>query len=158
ESFGSLVRRRAELEAGKSGLVVDEKAYSQQVELLRSQIDEIARAQLVPGEEESVEQEYRRAGNAARLLQLSRTALELLGESEGSLLTQAGVVGRTLQDLGRVDPSAHGILQLHQETVSALSELQGAISRYADKVEVDPARLQHLEERLNLIQSLKRKH
>ena len=39
-----------------------------------------------------------------------------------------------------------------------LRELQSELSRYADKVDVDPARLAELEERLNLIHSLKRKY
>jgi DNA repair protein RecN (Recombination protein N) len=158
EAFGELVRRRAALEAEKSALVVDETTYAQQLDLLRFQVREIESAQLQPDEEAQVTQEHQRASNAARLIQLSRAALELLSESENSLQTQAGVVGRTLQELQRVDASAAPLVELHTQAAAAFGELQTELSRYADKVDVDPARLQELEERLNLIHSLKRKY
>jgi DNA repair protein RecN (Recombination protein N) len=156
--FGGLARRRAALEAEKAALVVDEKTYAQQLDLLRFQADEISAARLRPEEEAQVEQGHRRASNAAKLLQLSQAALDLLSENETSLLTQAGIIGRTLQELRRVDASAAPLLTLHEQAVAALRDLQVELSRYSEKVDIDPARLQQLEERLNLIHSLKRKY
>lgn len=158
EVFGELVQRRNALETEKSALVVDEKTYSQQLDLLRFQVNEIEAARLQPDEEEQVTQEHHRASNAARLLQLSQSALDALSESEDSLISQAGVIGRTLHELQRVDAGAAALADLHEQAVASLGELQSALARYADKVDVDPARLAELEERLNLIQSLKRKY
>ncbi len=158
EAFGGLVRRRAALEAEKAALVVDEKTYAQQLDLLRFQADEISAARLAPEEEAQVEQDHRRASNAAKLLQLSQAALDLLSENETSLLTQAGIIGRTLQELQRVDGSAASLLTLHEHAVAALRDLQTELSRYSERTDIDPARLQQLEERLNLIHSLKRKY
>ena len=158
EAFAELVRRRAALEAEKSALIVDEKTYAQQLDLLRFQVNEISAARLQPDEEAQVEQDYQRASNAAKLLQLSQTALGLLSENENSLLALAGVLGRTLQELQRIDPAAQCLLSLHEQALSALRDVQSDLSHYAEKVEIDPARLQELEERLNLIHSLKRKY
>ncbi len=158
EAVGELVRRRTALEAGKSALIVDEKTYAQQLDLLRFQVQEIAAARFQPDEETQIELEHHRASNAAKLLQLSQAALETLGENESSLLTQAGSVGRTLQDLLRVDAGAAALTELHAQAVATLRDLQSELSRYADKVDVDPARWQELEERLNLIHALKRKY
>src|SRR6478736_6039112 len=156
--FGELVSQRAELDEEKSALVVDEKTYAQQLDLLRFQVKEIEAARLQPDEEEEITQEHNRASNAARLLQLSQVALDVLSESENSLFTQAGVIGRTLQELQRVDAGANALVELHEQGVSTLRDLQTELSRYADKVDVDPARLAELDERLNLIHSLKRKY
>lgn len=156
--FAELVGQRAALEAEKAALIVDEQTYAQQLDLLRFQVKEIEAARLQPDEEAQVAQEHLRASNAAKLLQLSQAALDLLSENEASLLTQAGIVGRSLQELQRVDASAAPLASLHEQVVAALRELQGALSHYADKVDLDPARLQELEERLNLLQSLKRKY
>ena len=158
EAFGELIRRRSAVEAEKAALIVDEKTYAQQLDLLRFQVNEITAARLQPGEDERVEQEHQRAGNAARLLQLSQAALDLLAENENALLTQAGVVGRTLQELQRIDSSAAAIVLQHEQAVAALRELQSTLSHYADKVDVNPEHLQELEERLNLLHSLKRKY
>ncbi|MFM2082106.1 MAG: repair protein RecN, partial [Verrucomicrobiota bacterium] len=158
DEFGELVRRRAVLENEKSALVVDEKTYAQQLDLLRFQVQEISTARLQLGEDETVEQEFHRASNAAKLLQLSQAALDVLSESDASLLTQAGAVGRTLHELQRVDAGAAALGELHAQATEILRELQTEISRYADKVDVDPARLAELEERLNLLHTLKRKY
>jgi DNA repair protein RecN (Recombination protein N) len=157
-AFGERVRRRAVIEAEKSALVVDEKTYAQQLDLLRFQVKEIETARLQPDEAERVEQEFNRASNAAKLLQLSQAALDMLAENENSLLTQAGVIGRTLQELQRVDAGAANLVELHSQAAGAWRELQSELSRYAGRVDVDPARLAELEERLNLIHSLKRKY
>jgi DNA repair protein RecN (Recombination protein N) len=158
DAFGELVRRRAAFEAEKAALIVDEKTYAQQLDLLRFQVNEITTARLQPGEEEQIESDYKRASNAAKLLELSQAALGVLSEEDASLLIQTGALGRTLQELQRIDNAAASLLTVHEQASTALRELQAELSRYSDKVEVDPARLQHLEERLNLIHSLKRKY
>jgi len=158
DAFGELVRRRSALEAEKAALIVDEKTYAQQLDLLRFQVNEITSARLQPGEGEQVEMEYQRASNAAKLLQLSQSALDLLAENDSSLLTQAGILGRTLQELQRIDSGAGEILSQHEHTVNSMRDLQGGLSHYVDKVDVNPERLRELEERLNLLQSLKRKY
>jgi DNA repair protein RecN (Recombination protein N) len=157
-AFGELVGRRAVLANEKSALIVDEKTYAQQLDLLRFQVREISAARLQADEEKSVEEEFNRASNAAKLLQLSQSALDVLSENENSLLAQSGAIGRVLAELQRVDSGASNLAELHSQAGETLRELQSELSRYAEKVDVDPARLAALEERLDLIQSLKRKY
>ncbi len=158
EAVASLCVRRAALQREVADLVIDEKTYAQQVDLLRHQATEIEAARLLPEEEEQLTQDYHRSSNAARLQQLAQTGLDLLAESDSSLLTQAGGLGRTFLELHRVDSSAADLVSQHEAVVGQLNDLQNALSHYLDRIEVDPARLQELEDRLNLIQSLKRKY
>ncbi len=158
ESFGGLMHRRAELEREKAALIVDEKTYAQQLDLLRFQVDEIGSAKFQPGEEAAVEQDYQRASNAAKLLQLAQSALDLLAENDQSLLTQAGSLGRTLQDLQRIDPETAVLTDTQVQAVGLLRDLQSGLSRYLDKVDLDPERMAQLEARLDLIHALKRKY
>jgi DNA repair protein RecN (Recombination protein N) len=158
ERFAALARQTRELEAQKAALVMDERSYVQQLDLLRFQVNEIAAARLRPEEEQTVERDFQRASNAARLLELCQAALNLLGEQEDSLLHQAGELGRALQALQRLDPAAAPLLEAHQVAAAAWGELQSALRRYADTVEVEPERLRQLEERLNLLHALKRKY
>ena len=157
QAFAGLVRRRAALEGEKAALIIDERTYAQQVDLLRHQVREITAARLLPDEEAELERQHHLAANGARLLELSQAALRQLNDDENSLAAQAGALGRTLQDLKRLDPDAVCLLSLHEQALSFLRDLQSDLSNYADKLDTDPARLQALEERLNLIQSLKRK-
>jgi DNA repair protein RecN (Recombination protein N) len=158
EVFAGLVRQRAALIAEKAALIVDERTYAQQLDLLRFQTAEITSAALQPGEDERIEQEHQRAGNAAKLLQLSQAAVELLSESDNSLLTQAGIIGRSLHELERIDPGTTEMRSLHEQALETLRELQSKLSHYAEQVDLDPERLRQLEERLDLIHSLKRKY
>ena len=158
ELFAQSVRRRAELETEKAALIIDDRIYAQQLELLRHQATEITAAKLHPDEEAALEQEFHRASNSARLLQLAQSALNLLSEDDHSLLTQLGAVGRLLQEIQRIDSAAAPLAQTHESAASTLRDLQADLTRYADRVEVDPARLQEMEERLNLLHSLKRKY
>jgi DNA repair protein RecN (Recombination protein N) len=157
-TFAGLVRERATLLGRKAGLIIDEQSYARQLELLRHQVREIDDARLGTDEEEQLEQEHQRASNAARLTELSRQALGLLNDDEDSLLSRAGLLGRMLLELQRIDLDTGSLTALHEEAVGCLRELEGALSRYADRIDLDSERLRDLEERLNLIQSLKRKY
>ena len=157
-AFAELVCRRAAVEADKAALIVDETTYAQQLDLLRFQVREISDANLQPDEEAQVTQDYQRASNAAKLLELGQAALGLLDETDESALTQLGVVGRTLQELQRLDASASSLVTAHEQAAAELRDLHSELSRYLDRVELDPERLQQLEERLNLLHSLKRKY
>ncbi len=158
DAVSALVRRRSELEQEKAALIVDERTYAQQIDLLRFQVREITEARLRPEEEAEVEAEFRRVSNAARLLELTQGALAALSENDEAALTQLGALGRMLHDLQRIDPNAAGMLAVHEQAVSLLGELQGELTRYADNAELDPDRLRDVEERLNLLHSLKRKY
>ena len=146
-SFAELCGEVRKLDAEKAALIVDEREYARQLELLRFQSGEIAAAKIEPQEEARLEQEFQRASNAARLLELCQAALHVLSEQDGSLLTQAGELGRNLQALRRIDAGAEDLVQSHEQTVAAWHELQAALRRYAEGVDLDPARLRELEER-----------
>jgi DNA repair protein RecN (Recombination protein N) len=158
ESFGAVLDRRSALEAEKAALIVDEATYARQIDLLRFQAAEIEGAKLQPGEEVGIEEEFHRANNASKLLQLVQTATALLAEDESALLTIGAALGKTLQDLRKVDPGADSLAALHEQAMELWHELQLALDSYLEKINVDPEQLVQIEERLNLFHSLKRKY
>jgi DNA repair protein RecN (Recombination protein N) len=158
EIFAAAARHIAELQAAKAGLIVDEQAYAQQLDLLRFQKNEIEAAKLQPGEEERLTEEFKRAGNGVHLLELTQQALNLLSENEPALLTQVGELGRILQNQERLDPGASALAETHKQAAAALGELQASLRHYADGIEIDPERLRQLGERIDLLQDLKRKY
>lgn len=157
ETFAGLVREHGDVQARKAELIVDERTYAQQLDLLRHQVAEIDAARLQAGEETQLEQEHQRATHGARLIELTQGALELLN-GDDSLLSRAGALGRLLQDLRRIDAGAENLVTTHEQAVGALRELQHDLSSYSDRLELDPARLRELEERVNLLHTLKRKY
>jgi DNA repair protein RecN (Recombination protein N) len=156
--FAVLVKKLGEVETQKAALIVDEKTYAQQIDLLRFQANEIATARLQSGEEEALGDEYNRASNAAKILQLCQSSLGLLSEDEQSIMALAGSLGRQLAELKRIDPSAGCVLSLHEQATQSLRDVLMDLRGYADGIDLDPERLAILEERLNVIHTLKRKY
>jgi len=157
EGFARLVRRHEEVSSRKAELIVDERTYAQQVDLLRHQVKEIRAARLQGDEEAQLEQEHQRVTHAARLIELSQNALELL-RGEDALVARAGALGRLLQELQRIDGRAASLTTTHEQAVGAWQELQHELSSYGDRLELDPERLRQLDERINLLHGLKRKY
>ncbi len=157
EKFARLVAEHGSVAARKAELIVDERTYAQQLDLLRHQVKEITGARLGPEEEATLEQEHQRAMHAARLIELCQSATELVG-GDDALLARGGALGRVLQELQRIDGGAADLGAMQEQAIETLRELQHELSHYADRLELDPARLRELDERITLLQSLKRKY
>lgn len=158
QSLAELVRQRNAAEAELAALVIDERTYAQQLDLTRHQVREITDARLQSGEDATVAAEHHRAHHAARRLELSLGALDALSESEDAATTRLAVVGRALQELVRLDPTAQDLADGLDQAVSLLRDVQHGLVSYGERAEVDPGRLAELEQRLDLLQSLKRKY
>ena len=139
----------------------DARTIAQRVDLLSFQAEEIAEAQLRPGEEESLDSERLRLGNAEALLQLAQAAATILnvGESEvpGAADLVSEAVGR-VERLARIDPSMQEAADEAQGLLEELSDLARSLQDYADQLEFNPERLVEVEDRLELIANLKRKY
>lgn len=158
DSLADLLRQRNSLRAQMAALIVDERTYAQQLDLLRFQVREITEANLRADEEAEVEAEFSRATHSARLLSLAQSSLAALAETDDSVLSQLGSMGKSLHELRRIDATGAELAELHEQGVAALQELQHGLAHYADRIEIEPERLNELEARLSLIHSLKRKY
>lgn len=158
EEFGERVRQRARLLAEKEALVVDEQTYARQLDLLRFQVREIQDATLKPDEAETVEAEHQRISNASALVQFAQALQSLLADEEESVQSRLQAMGRILHELQRLDPDTAALGEIHEQASALLQELGAQLADYVDRLELDPARLEALEQRLDLIQGLKRKY
>jgi len=135
-----------------------ERASQQETELLRHQIQEIDAASLRADEEADLVERYRRSANRARLAEAARAMAGLLSESEECILDRLGEVQRLARDLEKLDPSVAESLQGLATASVELEELARTLARYLAELDLDPAGAQALEDRVNLVESLKRKY
>ncbi len=129
-----------------------------QRDILSYQLEEIAKAELVPGEDEELERERNLLVHAERLLQKTGAAYELLYGAEEAALGILGRVRASLLDAAGVDNS---LLPLGETVTAAVLQLEDAaltLRDYFARIESDPVRLQGVEERLELIRKLKKKY
>jgi DNA repair protein RecN (Recombination protein N) len=152
-----LRRVRSELQR----LRQDARTMAQRLDLLSFQVEEITTAQLRPGEDNELEAERRRLGNAEALTSLAQTAYGILnqgdGEVPGAIDMVSEAVGR-LEKLARIDPDMAQRADEGQALIEQLSDLARALQDYAESLEFNPERLAEVEERLDLIANLKRKY
>ena len=156
--LGEAVAQAHQYRDQKNALLVDERTYTQQLDLARFQVREIADARLTVGEEEELDQEHHRAVNSARLAEACQGAVGLLNEDENSITNRLMQTGRLLQEMQRLDASVTHLAGLQEQSLASAAELLAELERYGESLQVDDERMAQVEERLNLIHSLKRKY
>lgn len=134
---------------------VQREISDQERELLRFQVEEIEAAGISPGEEEELEERYRRTSNASRLGELAGRAVDLISETVGPGVED---LQRTTGELGRIDPAVGEIVEEVATVAVQLQELERTMMDYLAELELDPGEVREVEERFNLVESLKRKY
>lgn len=157
QQVSTLRKVRAELQR----LRQDARTIAQRVDLLSFQAEEIADARLRAGEEEDLDNERLRLGNAEALLQLAQAAATILNVGEGEMPGAADLVGEAagrIERLARIDPSMQSAADAAQGVLEEIGDLARTMEDYAEQLEFNPERLLEVEERLELLSNLKRKY
>jgi len=150
--------RLQSLVAEHAALNTAETAREQEIHLLKHQIGEIESAKLDAGEEEQIEARYKLASNSKRLIELASAIAQRLAEADDAVLSQLGETQRLLRDLERIDTGVAPLAKAHETAVVELSEIARSLSGYAERLDLDPAQLAALEQRVSLFETLKRKY
>jgi DNA repair protein RecN (Recombination protein N) len=157
ERVGELRRARRERES----LQRDERELARTLDLLRFQADEIDAARLQPGEDDDLAAERQLLANASRLIELGEAAYAALYEGADDVRPAIDLLGQAadaLAEVARLDPTQEPLAgQLRDLSVQA-GDLAREVRAYRDRVDVDPGRLGQVEERLELLRTLKRKY
>lgn len=157
-------RTYAELQALRNELAnlrTAEQDAARRVELLTFQVQEIEAAKLRPDEEQSLKEERTRLANAESLAANANLALAALDENEGDAPTandRMGAALDALRQLGKVDPSQAELETRGQSLFDEMSEVARDLRSYLEEIEFNPKRLEEVEERVGLLQTLKRKY
>lgn len=154
EQFRAITRMTSE----RDELAGNEAALERELDLLRHQVTEIQDAQLKPQEETDLLSRYTMASNSRKLLEISHAALDRLVDSEESALTRLTEVGKQLRELERVDPAAHRLADSLQRGLVEIEELGNSLQHYVEELEFEPGELAEMEERVSLMETLKRKY
>ena len=156
-----LARRLTEARRELDRLRRDEQELAQRVDFLRYQDGEISEANLRLAEDDDLTLERDRVANAERIIALSDHAYRALYDGfdrQESVVDLLGQVSKDLSQLEQLDPSFRQNLESLDALTHQVDELARALRNYRDGIEYSPERLHELEERLNLINGLKRKY
>ena len=129
-----------------------------QLELVTFQLGELDRAAPKAGEDEQLGALRQVLANAERVERLCVESYASLYDRDDAVLAALGNVWRRVAELAALDPQFQPYLEARDGIKSQLEDLATFLRRYADGIEASPARLQEVEERLALLERLKRKH
>jgi DNA repair protein RecN (Recombination protein N) len=129
-----------------------------EAEFLRFQLEEFDKAELAEGEQESLETELRRLSNAEDTKRATSEAYLFLCENESSILAQLGSVSQALQHAGKVDAEVSALHQRLTGLVAELQDIGSELEKVADRTEYNPERIAEVQQRLDLIYRLQKKH
>jgi DNA repair protein RecN (Recombination protein N) len=168
DQFGGLLPQRQALADGYQELLPRIRALEklravkqrqvEQIELMRFQRDEIMQANIEPDEDQEREQERRRLKNSEFLYQTVFEGIEHLYGSQGSIFERMAEIKNTLGRAGRIDNTLEPLTEQLNDISYRLEDLVGELRDYLNRVVFDASRLEVVEDRLDVLNRLKRKY
>jgi DNA repair protein RecN (Recombination protein N) len=136
----------------------DSSDVAEEIDRLQFMVDEITAAHLSEADEDELIQQHGEAANAEQILALGSTITTAFLDSESSAFDILASAQGQLNELSSMLPEARDWKGEAQGIAAQLQDLGRAMEDRLSKIESDPERLQQLEERMSLVQRLKRKY
>ncbi|MEX2177963.1 MAG: DNA repair protein RecN [Gemmatimonadaceae bacterium] len=151
---GQLAAVRREI----ASLITRRKDAEKRADYLRHVSREIGEAKLVDGEDARLEEEAHRLENAAEIRGSTQALTALLEDEEDGLLGRLSSAGRLLQQIQRFDPTLSRLQETYDAGFYSIESLARDVSEYAANVDLDPARLEEVRRRRDLLFRLTKKY
>ncbi len=160
EEMSSAYRHWHNLIAQRDELLQNEAERQDRIALLEFQLDELESVELVEGEIDELETEQQQLSNAEQLLAQSHQLYQQLqgDEQEQNILQQLHRALADLERLEQLDPSLQPIREQLNEATLLTDEIAASLRQQRDRYQLDPERLEWLNQRLSQLSDLGRKH
>jgi DNA repair protein RecN (Recombination protein N) len=158
EALAKAYREYRKLKEEWSNASLDTEEQKRELSFLEYEVNEITEANLVIGEDEELEQEYRRFSNGKKIMEGVSAAYAATGEDAESA---SELIGRAVRELGMVSSYDRKVEELEQQLAeidSLLSDFNHEISSYLSDTEFDDETFYEMEKRLDRINHLKSKY
>lgn len=130
----------------------------QQLELYKFQADEIDKAEIAAGEYEELQARASVLGNLEKLKKDAGAVHSALYEAEGSVLERLKMMAGVLGELTTLDAQLGNVSGSVRDATIQLEEAAFDLSRYLDRLDLDPAELSEVESRLNILNRVLNKY
>jgi DNA repair protein RecN (Recombination protein N) len=154
EQFAQAYTELRELRDRQHELAASHTLRRQQLELYEFQADEIDAAGLVEGEMAELEARHRVLSNLQRIQRDAGAAYAALHEADGSVVERLEMIAHTLLTLAEIDESLTETAESIRGATLSLKEGAFELSRYVDRLEINPAEVAEVEGRLNTLNRL----
>lgn len=134
-----------------------ERNHSEE-DYLRFQLDQFKETALKPGEDEELENQQRRLANATSLKEDLWKIIKILNSEENSLIDQMADIHSTLSNAEENLSEVEGMSERVNNAIIDFKDIAQSVAAIEEDLNDDPVTLQKVEDRLNTIYSLERKH
>jgi DNA repair protein RecN (Recombination protein N) len=156
-ALGAELARLRAVRAELAELAARERERARELDLLAHQVREIEAVGPRPGELAELESEESRLAHAERLIEHATAAERALAE-EGGATDALAAASSTLRAAAELDPAAGALASAALEAEAAAAELRREVRAYRERLELDPARLDVVRDRVAALRSLLRKY
>lgn len=158
QEVSGLVSRYRELDREVQQLQNQEDTRKLKMEKLQQQLDDIDMAALTEGEDERLAKEIDRLSSAEVLRESTSEMSYLLGGRDGSASDLLSSCMRSMQKIAHLDEAFEPMLDTITKFRIELEEMSRDLGRMSERVQVSPEEIELMQERLHLIEKLKKKH
>lgn len=158
ENVATLFEKASLIKRKLDALNRSQSDREQRVDLLKFQRDEIEGAGLTPGEDVRLEEEFSILSNMGRLRELMEDAYAGLYSDDNSAVERASAALSAATEASEIDPELGGALDSLSEAHALLEDAAFTLRDLKDGYEMDPVRLDHVQERIEDIKKLKKKY
>jgi len=127
-------------------------------ERLQWQLEELTELSPQEGEWANIQSEHARLANGAKLIGGCQEAIEILSDADNSLESSLSKVSVNIGALAEHDPALASISESLESAQIQLDEAIHGLNRYLQKIDLDPARLEQVEERMQALHGASRKY
>lgn len=145
---------RRKLEA----LLEDSGRMEREAEFLQFQLNELQAATLQENEQPMLEEELRTLAHAEEIKRITGAAYRQLVESEVAILGQIQELGYALSQVSRYDQRVNSLNARLNSHALELQDIANELERISESAEYDPERIAQVQQRLDLIYRLEKKH
>ncbi|WP_370749746.1 DNA repair protein RecN [Eubacterium sp.] len=148
-----------ELKSRLSSYNIDEAQRMREIEFSMYEVNEIENANLIPGEDEELEEQYKKLSNSENIVEILSSVYGLIGydsmQSAGELISKAT---QEISSISNFDEKINGFKETLFDIDSVCRDLSAEISDYTGELEYDPREVSRIGERLDTINHLKLKY
>lgn len=157
-AYAAAWARLADLRAQRADLQGDDADVAETCERLRYAVDELDAAQLTPEDDDELPARHAAAAHAAEILDCANAATAALSEADDSAAAALVGAGARVREMARFHEAAGAWGETIERLTVEVQELAQEIADSASRLDADPEALQALDDRLSLVQRLKRKY
>lgn len=137
---------------------MDAREKTARLDLIAFQLGDIERAAPRPGEDEELAATRQVLASAERIQRLCQESYSALYDNDEAVLAGLGGVWKRVGELATIEPQFAPYIESREAIKSQLEDLAFFLRSYADGIDASPGRLQQVEDRLALLERLKRKY